>query len=516
MGILLFGVSIFIYACQKDDDIKTVEKNSGINQTEFKISKIGKSKLDKNTKLRSQLKIFPKNLKNNKSDDSLNKTVVSSEYGFTINTDFANYLESTDSSYHSYTFYIQRDIETNSLENLLLSLKPDGTYKAVLITYNTTAQEKEDMLNGINIDLSGKVSASLINDEGLISDIFSKEYSECKGYTVKESCSCNTHTEETGYSDCDPGCYNYEREYYDCGDAGGGGSGGGGSPGDGSPGDGSPGDGTPEGGSTGDGQADNGGGGPSSSNGDDITTPTVPCRGDDCPEDFDEDLFSDCELLSQLSQSPDFIVKMNELKNGTAGNTEISYLGVTDSNGNTTFPSEYRDEGVANSNEVPLRVPTSPINVTLHNHATITQNPNNTPVIGNGSLPIHSPSDLYGIYDYYINGNIDNTDNYVNIVITPDQTLYAITISNESDFQANASKFLQAIYLAEIFYANSITQGNSNDLNETAFIENINKYKLGLKLYKGNFNQEQTHDPFTKWTQINIDNNGNKSPRDCN
>ena len=126
-------------------------------------------------------------------------------------------------------------------------------------------------------------------------------------------------------------------------------------------------------------------------------------------------------------------------------NTEISYLGVTDSNGNTTFPSEYRDEGVANSNEVPLRVPTSPINVTLHNHATITQNPNNTPVIGNGSLPIHSPSDLYGIYDYYINGNIDNTDNYVNIVITPDQTLYAITISNESDFQANASKFLQAI-----------------------------------------------------------------------
>ena len=48
------------------------------------------------------------------------------------------------------------------------------------------------------------------------------------------------------------------------------------------------------------------------------------------------------------------------------------------------------------------------------------------------------------------------------------------------------------------------------------YIENINKYKLGLKLYKGNFNQEQTHDPFTKWTQINIDNNGNKSPRDCN
>ena len=52
-GILLFGVSFFV-SCNKDDDL-TSEQNKGIKQTEFKITKIGKSKFEKNTKLKSKL-----------------------------------------------------------------------------------------------------------------------------------------------------------------------------------------------------------------------------------------------------------------------------------------------------------------------------------------------------------------------------------------------------------------------------------------------------------------------------
>ena len=142
-GILLFGVSFFV-SCNKDDDL-TSEQNKGIKQTEFKITKIGKSKFEKNTKLKSKLTKLSENLEKSNSNIQ-NKTVVSNEYGFTIDTDQANYIESADASYHSYTFYIQRDIETDALENLLFSLKPDGTYKISLIAYNTTAQEKEDVL----------------------------------------------------------------------------------------------------------------------------------------------------------------------------------------------------------------------------------------------------------------------------------------------------------------------------------------------------------------------------------
>jgi hypothetical protein len=229
-------------------------------------------------------------------------------------------------------------------------------------------------------------------------------------------------------------------------------------------------------------------------------------------DEMDEMLISDCRVLNQLSQSPDFIAKMNELKTATLGDIEISYLGVTDGNGTTTFPSFYRDQGQPNSHEVPLVIPTGPINVMLHNHST-ESTPN---VTSNRSLPVQSPSDLNAIYNFYENGHITNLDNFVSVLITPDQTVYALTINWPSDFQTNGEKFLKIIDVIERKYSNVILEGNANDINETNFAKTLKKLNVGITLYRGNFNTIRDMAPFTKWTKIKIDNNGIKTTSDCN
>jgi len=68
IGTLLLGIALFSNSCQKDDDFKATEQNQTINQTDFKISKVGRSNLEENTKLNSKLTKLSKSLKNNKSN----------------------------------------------------------------------------------------------------------------------------------------------------------------------------------------------------------------------------------------------------------------------------------------------------------------------------------------------------------------------------------------------------------------------------------------------------------------
>uniref|UniRef100_UPI0030EBDE24 hypothetical protein n=1 Tax=Ascidiimonas aurantiaca TaxID=1685432 RepID=UPI0030EBDE24 len=53
---------------------------------------------------------------------------------FTVLTDQVTYLSVGD-RYHSYTFQVLREGSSGALENLLVSLQADGTYKSFLITY---------------------------------------------------------------------------------------------------------------------------------------------------------------------------------------------------------------------------------------------------------------------------------------------------------------------------------------------------------------------------------------------
>ena len=120
--ILLLGVSLTLVNCQKDDEVvKAVVHQK--RSSNFNITKIDKSVILKNKALFAKLK----KLKGKQLDNVQNKEVISSEHGFTINTDYGKYIESQDGSYKSYTFPVKREEETEELENLTVSLQEEGS-----------------------------------------------------------------------------------------------------------------------------------------------------------------------------------------------------------------------------------------------------------------------------------------------------------------------------------------------------------------------------------------------------
>ncbi len=101
LAILLFGIPLLLYNCQKDDDF--INHTENVSESEYKISKIGKSKIQANKQLKNKLIKLAESLESLKQRTG-NKTVVSSEFDFSINTDYATYIENSDGTYHSYTF----------------------------------------------------------------------------------------------------------------------------------------------------------------------------------------------------------------------------------------------------------------------------------------------------------------------------------------------------------------------------------------------------------------------------
>ena len=100
----------------------------------------------------------------------MTRTVHNTEFDFTVDTNIANYIEY--GSYHSYTFEVNRTIDNGLIENLLLSLQQDGTYRAFLIAYDLTEDEKEQAQNGIDIDVTGKISAVVFADQDWVNTSF--------------------------------------------------------------------------------------------------------------------------------------------------------------------------------------------------------------------------------------------------------------------------------------------------------------------------------------------------------
>ncbi len=54
----------------------------------------------------------------------------SSEQIYDLNTDEAIYIENNDGTHHSYTFSIETEDGSFNIENIVLSSREDGSYKA--------------------------------------------------------------------------------------------------------------------------------------------------------------------------------------------------------------------------------------------------------------------------------------------------------------------------------------------------------------------------------------------------
>ena len=78
--------------------------------------------------------------------------------GVSVNTDDVVYIEY--GPYHTYTFKINRENAAADapVENLILSLEPDGTYKELVKTYNLTQNDWQELSLGNGIDLDGKTT----------------------------------------------------------------------------------------------------------------------------------------------------------------------------------------------------------------------------------------------------------------------------------------------------------------------------------------------------------------------
>ena len=193
--ILVFGISLFLTNCEKEDESVLIEQKVITNKQPFKITKINQSKIKENKAVMKKIQNINSN-KNKTENNTQNRIVYSDEYDFYINTDNATYIENQDKSYHSYTFPIFRNEDNGLLENLLLSLQIDGSYKAFIVSYDLSEQEKEDLNNGLNVDFERRLSTAKIDDIELSSSLIRIKSVECI-WVITTFCGEGNH--EGGY-----------------------------------------------------------------------------------------------------------------------------------------------------------------------------------------------------------------------------------------------------------------------------------------------------------------------------
>ncbi len=131
--IILLGLFVSLFNCQKEDFEEDLHKN----EIPFKMKIIDKDSILNNRVLLQKLKTIVGN-NSNQTDDSRDM-IYNSDYGFTVNTDYAKYIESDDGTFHSYTFVAETDLNEgneNLIENLVISLQTDGTYLSEITVYN--------------------------------------------------------------------------------------------------------------------------------------------------------------------------------------------------------------------------------------------------------------------------------------------------------------------------------------------------------------------------------------------
>ncbi len=296
---ILAIMALVVVSCQKDDAEGSTSKESSEQKSNFSVTRINESKVNENRDLLDRLSNLTEKVEQSRASNS-NKSIYSSEDDFYINTNFATYLENTQTGYHSYTFPVFRTEQVDGVENVLLSLQEDGSYKAFLIVYALNAQERLDLENELNVDLTGKTTVYSLEDDSFVDEIFGKVLApgDCVGILM-----CpyggNDHPAGQACIDADRGDLYLDDSVCDDNAPGGDSSGGGSSPDGTSPG-GDPGSGTTGTGTTGGGQTNNGGsGGFGQSNSTIITIPqpweeVVQCLGllsiDSTPNGFTSEM----------------------------------------------------------------------------------------------------------------------------------------------------------------------------------------------------------------------------------
>lgn len=185
MGFI-FSLSLLLTGCQKDDEtnVEVVQK------ADYQITKVTKEHISKNREAFTALNKY-----SNSGKSSINSRVTyNSDLNFYIFQDEAIYIQ--DGEYDSYTFRIIRNLESNIIENLLISRQEDGTYRTYIVSYDLTEEEISLLQNNQYVDLTEKTTftpieydaSGIVSRDGAIH--YNAELDYC--YTLEHSQSSGT------------------------------------------------------------------------------------------------------------------------------------------------------------------------------------------------------------------------------------------------------------------------------------------------------------------------------------
>lgn len=489
LGILLFGISIFIIACQKENIIE----NEIIEQTntDYKVKTIYQNTISQNPIISEQLIQF--NQEN--TNGNLQRQVSSATNDFTVDTETATFIEY--SNYHSYTFAVQRDIENGLIENLLLSLQADGNYRAVLIAYDLTEDEKLDVINGLPLDYSDKTTFTLIDDEMLTTNLLSRNTSSNSNDCYDEIVIIPSQNCSTGHpygSGCPwegtdhPGAPQPPVTILvitdDCFWSSGSGDDG-----------------------NGDGTGQTSGSGNGTSTGNTGTNP-------DDPEDSDDDFggltspiipieTKDCTELKKNSEDSTFKQQMGVLETAVLGDTEKTFGIYNGSYVDSSYPNPscgaIIEGDETNAGDIPFHVS---LKATAHNHlknATETRK----------HIGTFSPNDLIGLSNLAIEleeANSPVQKQELATYLVCDEGNYSLKINNINKLYDFAVKYGTDVDFKKIvddFYQeNNMVHGKGKQDQNIGFLKLIQKFDMGTSLYEADSN-------FENWEQLKLNDSGN-------
>lgn len=147
IGILTFGVALFfLTSCETDNE--SIQTNQ---EQQFSIKEVAFTEFNTNSRLLDKISSIERTPKNKTNTASRTN---SPDEAYDINTNHAIYIENSDGTHHTYTFAVNSQDESPELENIVLSLQEDGSYKAYLTKYNLTEQELADLDNGLELNVS--------------------------------------------------------------------------------------------------------------------------------------------------------------------------------------------------------------------------------------------------------------------------------------------------------------------------------------------------------------------------
>ena len=139
---LLLCLMLYFSSCANDDFIEN--SNQIKTKSDYVVKKLNNKDLKNNKKLLNKIEKF-----SFKKSNLEQRNIYYSEYGFSIETD--EFLFIGNDSTHTYTFNIEKDIEDEFVENLVLKYVGNDTYNAFLIRYNLSETDKLNIKNGQSI-----------------------------------------------------------------------------------------------------------------------------------------------------------------------------------------------------------------------------------------------------------------------------------------------------------------------------------------------------------------------------